>query len=204
MKFTEEQLAKIRESLSASGIPNDVVEFTISDISADEEESTESKEENKPGDQTEENAEEGNQVDQPTENDNSQEAPVDEQLGEAAPVEEPIAEEVPPVSEEQLPPPAEEVPPVEEPMAPQPAMPGYDDTELRGLLKDAMAELEETKKANEGLLARVDSLEEALKKGGFLDDSQAPIGDESPKAPAQVTIDDPMDDVLAQINGHKY
>lgn len=204
MKFTDEQLTKIRESLSASGIPADVVEFTISDITA-EEESKKPEEETSQGDPTG-NPEEGNPDDQSAENGNPEETPAEEGTGEPAPAAEPVVEEIPPVPEGALPPQPEEVPPTPEAAAPAPeAAAGYDDTELRGLVQDLSSQLEEEKKANAGLLARIDSLEEALKKGGYLDDSgTTPVGDETPKAPAQVPVDEPIDDILAQINSHKY
>lgn len=201
-KFTEEQLTKIRESLTASGIPEDVVEFTISDITADEK-SGQPEEENKQGDPTAP-AEEEIPADQTAPIDESEEAPVEEQEGEAAPVVEPIAEEVPPASEDPVPTPEEQAAPVVDPVAEQNPVGGYDDGPLKGLINDLQTELAEAKKTIDGQAARIDSLEEALKKGGFLDDSEAPVGDETPKAPAAVQVDDPMDDVLAQINGHKY
>lgn len=193
MNFTEEQLQKIRESLLANGIEKDVVEFTIADLKGDVNEDDQPSE----GDPTEP-TEEGN-PDEPKPEDDAPAAPVEEPEGEPAPVEEPPVEEVPPVVEEQVPP---EVPPVEEPpVAPEAASApvGYDDSELR-------AQLEEQKAANAGLLKRVESLEEALRVSGILVDEKdtEPVGDETPKAPANNPDDDPMDDVLRQINGHKY
>lgn len=204
MKFTDEQLTKIRESLSASGIPADVVEFTISDITA-EEESKKPEEENSQGDPTG-NPEEGNPDDQSAENGNPEETPAEEGNGEPAPAVEPVVEELPPVPEGALPPQPEEVPPAPEAApAPEATPQGYDDSELRGLVQELTSQVDEYKKANDGLLARIDSLEEALKKGGYLDDSSTtPVGDETPKAPAQVPVDEPIDDILAQINSHKY
>lgn len=204
MKFTDEQLTKIRESLSASGIPADVVEFTISDITA-EEEAKKPEEETSQGDPTG-NPEEGNPDDQSAENGNPEGTPAEEGNGEPAPAVEPVVEEVPPVSEGALPPQPEEVPPAPaaEP-TPEATPQGYDDSELRGLVQELTSQVDEYKKANDGLLARIDSLEEALKKGGYLDDSgTTPVGDETPKAPAQVPVDEPIDDILAQINSHKY
>ena len=197
MKFTEEQLTKIRESLLANGVPEDVVEFTISDLTGNGNEEGTENPEDKEGDPTE-TTEEGNPDEQKPEDD-APAAPVEEDQGEPAPVEEPPVEEVPPAVEEQVPP---EVPPVEEPqVAPEAAAApvGYDDSELRALL-------EEQKAANDGLLKRVESLEEALRVSGILVDEEGtePVGDETPKAPANNPDDDPIDGILAQINGHKY
>ena len=199
MKFTEEQLQKIRESLLANGVPEDVVEFTIADLKG------EVKEENAPegneGDPTEP-TEEGNPDVQAPADDNPP-APVAEPEGEPAPAVEPPVEEVPPVVEEQVPP---EVPPVEQPPVEEvpPAVPGYD--EIRALVDELTAQLEEQKKANDGLIKRVESLEEALRVSGVLVDENetTPVGDETPKAPANNPDDDPIDGILAQLNGHKY
>lgn len=197
MNFTEEQLQKIRESLLANGVPEDVVEFTISDLQGkDKEEGEPESTEDKEGDPTEP-TEDGNPDAQEPEND-APAAPVEESTeGEPAPAEEPPVEEVPPVVEEQVPP---EVPPVEQPPVEDVAAPvGYDDSELRALL-------EEQKAANDGLLKRVESLEEALRVSGILVDEEGttPVGDETPKAPANNPDDDPIDGILAQLNGHKY
>ena len=199
MKFTEEQLQKIRESLLANGIPEDVVEFTISDLEGKETEDEKKESENeeaKEGDPTDK--EEGN-PEEPKPEDDVPPAAVKEDNGEAAPAEEPV-EEVPPVAveEEVL---APEVPPVEE-TAVDPeaaAAVGYDDSEIRSLY-------EEQKKVTDALLDRVKSLEEALRQSGVLVDEEGttPVGAELPSAPANEPEDDPIDDVLRQINGHKY
>ena len=86
------------------------------------------------------------------------------------------------------------------------AAPGYDDSELRGLVGELTAQLEEQKKANDGLIKRVESLEEALRVSGVLVDENetTPVGDETPKAPANNPDDDPIDGILAQLNSHKY
>ena len=200
MKFTEEQLQKIRESLLANGVPEDVVEFTIADLKGEVKE--EAAPEAKEGDPTE-TPEEGNPDDQAP-IDDVPPAPVAEPEGEPAPVVEPPVEEVPPVAEE-VPP---EVPPVEQPPVEDvpPAVPGYDDSELRGQVNDLIAQLEEQKAANDGLIKRVESLEEALRVSGILVDEgeTTPVGDETPRAPANNPEDDPIDGILAQLNGHKY
>lgn len=122
----------------------------------------------------------------------------------------PVDDTVPPVEEEQatnpLPEGVEEinvadegvVPPTEEPVAPiQPVEPEFD-------YRKAYEEANETIK---GLTSRIDSLEEALKKGGFIE--------ETTKTEKEVGVDDPtnlgggqsdetlMDDVLADLN-RKY
>lgn len=109
---------------------------------------------------------------------------------------------VPPVppTEEQVPPaPAPEVPPAEIPPEVPPAVPTVNPN-----LQKALALLEEQQKANQGLLARVNALEEALRSAGIIEGS-APqtVGVETP-TPLPESINNQgniLSDVLAQING---
>lgn len=109
--------------------------------------------------------------------------------GEIPPVEETLPP-VPPV--EEVPP---EVPPVEEPPVEQPPLPDYD------------AKIEELKKTNEALLARVDSLEEALRKAGVIEgetEDEGEFGFHKDNAPAKEPIDDGLDDFFSRANKHSY
>ena len=131
--------------------------------------------------------------------------PEEEPSGDPIPQEEPDQEPEPqgdpvPPDEGAIPPevPPQEVPPQEVPPE-LPPIPQADPTEIEAL----KAELEEQKKANEGLLARVDSLEKALKAAGILEGTPESVGVEPnptlPDAPnGQGAI---LDEVLKQING---
>lgn len=120
-----------------------------------------------------------------------------------APIEEepePEGEPVPPLPPEGAIPqePTPELPPE----VPQPPIPTIDPSIVEGL----KGELEEQKKANEGLLARVDSLEQALKAAGILEGTPQSVGVESnptlPDAPnGQGAI---LDEVLKQINNNGH
>lgn len=98
--------------------------------------------------------------------------------------------EVPPVEE-----PTPELPP-EEP-APVPPVPAFDPTEL-------LAKIDELAKANQGLLSRVDSLEQALKNAGVVDESsQSQVGDDSPSVPGEPSDSDIFNEQLKFMNGRK-
>ena len=135
--------------------------------------------------------------------------PEEEPSGEPIPQEEPGQEPapqevpVPPLPPEGAVPPEvpQEVPGQEVPPE-VPPIPQTDPTELEAV----KAELEEQKKANEGLLARVDSLEKALKAAGILEGTPESVGVEPnptlPDAPnGQGAI---LDEVLKQINNNGH
>ena len=117
---------------------------------------------------------------------------------EPAPLPEESQEEPEPVEGEALPVEAEPVeaeqPAVEEPqpepeVAPQPDFQQYD---------DKIAELQKT---NEALLARIGSLEEALKASGIIEGSKpTSFGVDAPSAPAKDATDDGLEAFLARVN----
>ena len=144
--------------------------------------------------------------DQPSEGDvpPADPAQVDEGDGKSQ-SEEPNPNEAASVKEgETVVPPSEgDVPPGEgEPVAPAepvvPDVPPFDPAPL-------LAEMEEMKKANEGLLSRIAALEEALKNAGVIDESSQvnQVGDENPSAAPQNPTNDVFGDVLKEINGKK-
>ena len=121
---------------------------------------------------------------------------------------EPSPAEVPPLppegnvpQNEELPPvPPTDVPPVDEPTVPPqdptvPQAPTGPDPELLG-------KIEEQAKTIDGLLARIESLEEALKKSGILDGNTEEVGTDKPNVPdsASAQVNDEFDDVLGEIN----
>jgi len=121
------------------------------------------------------------------------EEPIDEVVDEAS--EEPVEEEA--VVDEVATEPIEEEPVVE----PQP----YDDSELRNQIGEAMGTIDELKKANEGLLARISALEEALANAGVIDKAQPTANTEgiNENAPSNEDLGNPMDNFLARVRGNK-
>lgn len=112
-----------------------------------------------------------------------------------------------PVEEAQVPPTEEEVPPTEDvpPLEPTPAVPPFDPTELIGQVTNLQGQLDEQIKANEGLVARVQALEDALKNAGVIDGSNptTEVGDSFPSAAPQNPTEDVLGSVLSELNGHK-
>lgn len=91
---------------------------------------------------------------------------------------------------------------VEEPVVEQPAI----DEELKARLDEAWGEIEEMKKANEGLLARISALEEALANAGVIDKTLTTSNDtlgRTEEAPSNEDLGNPMDNFLAKVRGNK-
>lgn len=117
------------------------------------------------------------------------------QSDEPSPDEVEATEEVPPVPTEEVTPvepTPDVVPPVEEPQPP------FDPSPL-------LSAIEELQKANEGLIARVESLEEALRVAGVLDGENpaTQVGDPNPSQTPQNPTNDVFNDVLRELNGNK-
>lgn len=110
-------------------------------------------------------------------------------------------EEVPPVD---VPPVEEPVPPVQEgaPVPPMPELPPMVSIEEFNAVK---TDLEETKKALEGMKAAYDSMKEALTAAGVIDGASATeVGIDNPSAPGHSNVSTVLDDVLAEINRKGY
>lgn len=115
-------------------------------------------------------------------------------IDEAVAMEEPKGEEPNEVTpEEPTPAPIPEEPPVEEP-APQPQV-DFAEYETK---------LDEQNKTIEALLARVESLEEALKGAGVLEGEVKPVGYHKPEAPDKDPIGDGLDDFFSRVNRRKF
>lgn len=124
------------------------------------------------------------------------EEPVDEVVDEM-PVE-PVDEEA--VVEEVATEPTEEV--VEEPVVEEPQI----EEEVKVRLDEAWGEIEELKKANDGLLARISALEEALANAGVIDkslDTSNDLPGKSIEAPSNEDLGNPMDNFLARVRKDK-
>lgn len=129
----------------------------------------------------------------------------------------PPTEDVPPTEEEDGKLPPSDVPPAEETQeAPNPQevpndvppaapVPPFDPTDLINSINELKGQNDELAKANEGLIARVNSLEEALKNAGVIDGTNptTQVGDPLPTAAPQSPTDDVFSSVLSELNGHK-
>jgi len=197
-------IEKLRAALVEAGVEEGKIDEILESVSEEEvEETPEGKsEEEITSSETQEEAEEpsGEQEEK-----GEEEGEPSQEEGEPAP------ESVPEIPEEPQPElPPEEVVPVEEPpveevpgeVPPVDVPPQYVSLEEFAEVKN---ELEEQKKANEGLLSRISSLEEALKKAGVIDaSSDSSVGLDDPQAPGSRVVDTTMDDVLREINKPHY
>lgn len=191
-------IEKLKETLSANGVDDETIAKVIADLEKTDDEDEKPNEDNKE-DGTSEN-------DEPPANDTDEVDDDDLPPGsnDGAPIEEgaiPPDADLPPV------PPTEDVPPVEEPpvppqeeVPPAPVPPAFNPDEL-------IAKYEELKAANDGLLARVDSLEQALKDVGVLDKSDADeVGVDDQRIPPSGSNGavDAFDDALDVLNNRKH
>ena len=153
----------------------------------------------------------GNGIDEETalkvlaELDTQEEEPKAEEEGQSAPegqavkdeavaMEEPKDEEPNEVTpEETTPAPIPETQPVEE-TTPQPQVD----------FADYDNKIEEQNKTIEALLARVESLEEALKGAGVLEGQVSPVGYHKPEARDKEPIGDGLDDFFSRVNRRKF
>ena len=128
--------------------------------------------------------------------------PVDDVPSDVPPSADLPTDDVPPTEGEPVPP-TDPVPPVEPDV---PAVPPFDPTPLLEQVNALQGQLDEYKKANEGLLARVQSLEDSLKAAGVIDGSVASeVGDALPGAAPQSPTDDVFGSVLNELNcGRRY
>lgn len=211
--MTEKLEKKLRKLLAKADVSEEKIDELIEEIKDESDiEETTVTEEVKP------EVEEDNPVETPNED-----VPVD--LPVAPPTEEPSEGDVPPESvpavevpneepaqvndgsieaalndlaaQGDVPPKAAAQNPVNEPVAPDvaPAIPDPAITELQKTI-------EELQNANEGLLKRIDSLEEALTKAGLIEGA-ATVGDETPRVTPNGNQEnaDPMDEIISVING---
>ena len=97
--------------------------------------------------------------------------------------------------------PAEEVPP-EQPEQPQ--EPQIDIEAISKAFDEMSAKVEEMGKANEALLNRIGSLEDALKQAGVIEGGVAEVGYDSPKAPANDPTTDGLNDFFTRANRNSF
>lgn len=161
-------IEKLKETLKANGIDEEKIEKIIDDLEKEpaEGEPTPNPNENPDPSQGEGEPAEGEPAPNPEEEKPDDENPSENNEGD--PNEEgglPPDVEVPPTpNPEELPPdvPPSDVPPVEPTPVEVPPAPSFDPTEL-------IEKVEEQGKTIEGLLARIDSLQDALKGAGILE-----------------------------------
>lgn len=113
---------------------------------------------------------------------------------------------VPPTDEDVVPTdvPPTDVPPTEDVV---PAVPQFDPTELIGKLDAQEGLINEQNKTIEGLVARIQSLEDALQKSGVLEKAdEENVGIDETRVPDSGSIDahSPMSSALAKLNGNKH
>ena len=198
MAFNEKLEKKLKKILAKAGLDEDKVDAIVDEVEGA------LVEEDVP-----EDVNPGEDAVPPSENEG--EVPSEEEVvqEEAAPeevVEEVAQEEVPPTDgnieqalnelaaqEGEATPDAEVAPIPQEPIVPQ-----IDPSEIQKLADD----LGEANKTIQGLLARIDSLEEALKGAGVIT-SDSKVGDETPRITpnANSNNEDAFDDIIATING---
>ena len=187
----EKLLKKLKKLLKKAGVEDEKVEKIVAELESDDDPG-----EPTPDAPTDEEHNEPIQEELPPE-----EPPLPDDPGDVPPPEEvpPLPPEdapVPPV-EEQLPP-AEEVPPVEPPVPPMAS--GIDIEGIMSAMEELKSALAEKDAVIEGLSQKVDSLAEALKTSGVIQDDGA-TPEVKPTAPANpVQETGGLDDFLAQIN----
>jgi len=209
MAFTEKLAKKLKKILAKAGLDEEKIDEVV-----DEVESATS-EEDIPDDVNHVDEGAPTPSDEPVEEPSDEEVPPKEQPVEEPPVEEPPVEEVPPVEVPPVPAqpgdgsiesvvndfvngvapqeePQPEVPPEVAPIVPPQADPQ---------VQDLLARVEELSKANEGLLTRIASLEDALRQAGIIDGTQE-LGDERPTLPENANNGQGniLNDILKQIN----
>lgn len=135
------------------------------------------------------------QEEEPKAEEEGQSAPEEQAVtDEAVAMEEPKDEEPNEVTpEETTPAPIPETQPVEE-TTPQPQVD----------FADYDNKIEEQNKTIEALLARVESLEEALKGAGVLEGQVSPVGYHKPEARDKEPIGDGLDDFFSRVNRRKF
>lgn len=168
---------KLKKIFAEKGIDEGTTEEVLVELDREEEEPK--PEEQDPAPIQEENAVEADKVEEMP-----KEEP-DEALPEEAPA------EAVPLPEEQPEPKPEEAPIVEEPQ--------IDYQELK-------AELDEYKKTVDALLARTESLEEALRAGGVIegDKPEKGYGVDKPSAPAKDPVGDGLDEFFRNANRKSF
>lgn len=95
------------------------------------------------------------------------------------------------------------VPPEEQAVPPTPEQPPVPEVDPLAKIAELESTIEEYKKANDGLIARIDSLEQALKAAGVIDGNSATVGDETPRVTPNASAgeESPLDDIIGVING---
>ena len=194
-------IEKLRAILLESGLPEEEVEKVLAKLG--EEEPVDEGKGEEPITSEEKPVEEGGEPSEPVvEEEVAVEGPQEEIPAETDSVPEPAPEEEVPV---EVPAEGGELPPVEEEALPAelpPELPPVVSVEEFNAVKD---ELEETKKAVEGLKAANQSLLEALQKAGVISGGSLPVlGQDSPSVPGSASSDDTMDNILAEINRKGY
>lgn len=195
-------IEKLKETLSANGIDDETIAKILADLEKSDEDDEKPSEDNEGDGTPAEDEPPASNEDVPSDDDlppgSNDGAPIEEGAtppdADLPPV--PPSEDVPPADEPPVPP-QEEVPPAEVPAEVPPA---FNPDEF-------IAKYEELKAANEGLVARIESLEQALRDVGVLDKSDAEeIGVDDQRIPPSGSNGaiDAFDDALDVLNNRKH
>lgn len=199
MALNERLEKKLKKILAKAGVKEDKIDEVVEEVEAATSEEEVPEEEPIPEETPLPPSEE--EVVEPT---------PEEVVEEAAPGEgEPIPEQVAPsdgnieaalqelAAQEEGAPTPEEIPPQEPTPDQLPPVPQVDPQ-----VQELVAQLGEANKTIEGLVARIDSLEAALKESGIISGT-SPLGDENPRITpnANANNEDAFDDIIATING---
>lgn len=153
----------------------------------------------------------GNGIDEETalkvlaELDTQEEEPKAEEEGQSAPEEQAVKDEVVAMEEPKGEEP-NEVTPEEPTTEPIPETQPVEETTPQPQVDfaDYDNKIEEQNKTIEALLARVESLEEALKGAGVLEGQVSPVGYHKPEARDKEPIGDGLDDFFSRVNRKKF
>lgn len=179
---------KLRKILSKAGLNEDKINELVDQVKEDKAEEVSENGDNPDGASV-----------SPNENENV--APSgDEEDVSTDPMQEATPDVVPPTPPMETPQPSDVVP-EDQAIPPTAPVPTIDPNQFAQLMTD----YQEMKKANEGLLARVESLESALREAGVISGNSV-LGDENPRVTpnSNTQMSNPMDDVLREINPRKY
>lgn len=182
MEKIDKLLQKVRKLLEKAGLDETKIADILDDIAEDKEE---------------EGCEEP-KVEEEVTDEAVTDAPTEEPLPEEAPTEEaPIPEPAPQEEVPEAPIPEDVEAPIEEAPVPEPA-PSID--------PELIGKLEEQGSLIEALTSKVQSLEDALRKAKILTDAEgtgSAVGVDQNVAPAANKGGDPLNDILAEINGNR-
>ena len=212
---------ELRELLKKLGHSDEEIEEAVKSFEKEEAPEDEVKEEVKVEVESEPTPEEGSDAEDGSEETPSDDVPPSDESepesGESSDVEPPVDEEVPSKPVDEVSPVEDEVPPAEgEPLPegvsevdPDAPVPAVDETPTEPVQSDVdvqalLSQIEEYKKSNDGLLARLEAMESALKEAGVLGEgavSSKPVGvDDGTRVNDYHDDEETFDNIINEIN----